>query len=928
MHRIAFFLSVVLCVSVAIAQDADPSTLVGKVMCGYQGWHHADGDGSEFGWTHYNGANGKFEPGNCCFDLWPDMSEMEDDEKFATPFKNADGSTAYVFSPHVPKTVARHFRWMKENKIDGVFLQRFIGSTTNEKRRNARQAVMKNVRAGAAEHGRTWAMMYDLSGANVEMLPNALIDDWKRLIDEDKITSDKTYQKHAGKPVVSVWGIGFNDNRKYTLKQCLELVTFLKDDPKYGGNTVMLGVPTYWRELKQDSVGDPMLHEIILKADIVSPWTVGRYGSPKGAYRYIATTAYDDLAWCTKNGKEFLPVVFPGFSWHNLMKARGTDAPLNSTPRLQGDFLRSQYTGHIDGGVRMIYQAMFDEIDEGTAIFKCTNNPPVGASPFSTYEGLPGDYYLKLVGNAAEQLKRSPKKQPKERPTQIPLPPAPGKFVTNGTGVDFGKETPVVATSYFYWYDAPSKAHLVNADGTDALTDHPPTIDGMSWKSVDWHRSQLIDIEEAGIDVVLPVYWGTPEKPRPTELSFSNEGLPPLVAAREKLLAEGKKPASIGMFYDTSTLMVNGEKTRIDLTTDDGKCWFYATIRDFFSLIPAQHRVTVEGKPVVFLYSSGFARSVDDTLFPAVKKMFRRDFGCDLYIVKEASFPGQADSVYQWGGAVKPKLLDTAAVGPGYDHSAVPGRTPLVTPRDDGRFYSFAWEQLLLRDPKTRSKWVHVETWSEFHEGTEICETKEYGRKYIDLTKKYADMFHAGKQLKEVSFKPKFSSPNVSPTTGEGIAVTEFGRDHHGDGPLNIRNVDWADGGDTQAWYLTTDAKVADGGRYLYFRMADPYFLAVPGAAYEVVVEYLPPKDEASCCATVGLQYDCADPTLSGVQRHFRGAPSKNLTEDEKQSRQWKTAVFPLKDPAFAGGTNGSDFRLSISSGEIYLRKVTLRITK
>ena len=905
-----------------VAGDADPSTLVGKVMCGYQGWHNTPTDGAGLGFTHY-GAQGKFEPGFCCFDLWPDMSEMDDDEKFATPFKHADGTTAYVFSPQVRKTVVRHFQWMKEHNIDGIFLQRFVGSTTDERRRNARQTLTEHVQVATEQHGRTWCMMYDLSGGQGDMVPNAVIDDWKRLIDENKITSNKMYQRHNGKPVVAVWGVGFNDNRKYTLKQCLELITFLKNDPKYGGNTVMVGIPTYWREMKQDSLKDPLLHEIILKADIASPWTVGRYATPKGALEYATTTAYDDLAWCTQHGKEFLPVVFPGFSWHNLMKIRGTNAPLNAIPRLKGEFLQAQYDAHLAGGVRMIYQAMFDEIDEGTAIFKCTNDPPVGESPFLTYEGLPSDFYLKLVGHAAEELKRSPKQQPKERPQRSSLPPAPGKFVNSGPGVNFSKDTPVVATSYFYWYDTPSKAHILNADGSDALTDHPPTLEGISWKSVDWHKAQFIDMEKAGIDVAILVYWGTPEKKQPGGLAFSNEGIPPMVEAREKLLAEGKKPAGIAMFYDTSTLQHNTEKIRVDLTTDEGKRWFYATIRDFFSLVPPKHRATVDGKPVVFLYAAAFARAVDDTLFPAVQAMFKDEFGCELFIVKEASFPGEANSTYRWGAALKPQLLETAGVGPGYDHSAVKQRKPLINPRDDGKFYSFSWEQLLVQDPKTRAKWVHIETWSEFHEGTEICETKEYGRQYIDLTKKYADLFRQGVQLKEFTVKPKFETPSGTPGKDEGITAVDFGKEQNGDGPLEIRDVTWAEGGNVKAWHLAPNP--VGGAKYLYFNITEPYFVASPAAKYELVVEYLPPENAAECCPWFTIQYDSSDPALSGTAKRFRGSTVKHLTPEEKQSRRWSTFAFPIPYPGFGRGANGADFRIAVSDGDIFLRKITLR---
>jgi hypothetical protein len=50
--------------------------------------------------------------------------------------------------------------------------------------------------------------------------------------------------------------------------------------------------------------------------------------------------------------------------------------------------------------------ATFDEVDEGTAIFKCISGVPVGReSQFVSYEGLPSDYYLKLVGAGAKLLR-------------------------------------------------------------------------------------------------------------------------------------------------------------------------------------------------------------------------------------------------------------------------------------------------------------------------------------------------------------------------------------------------------------------------------------------------------------------------------------------------------------------------------------------
>ena len=383
-------------------EGTDVSTLTGKVMCGYQGWFTCEGDGFRMGWCHWGGRRG-FEPGSCSIDLWPDMSELDDDEKFATPFRHADGSVAHVFSSVNKKTVLRHFKWMREYGIDGAFVQRFAGETFSTRGFNRCTTVLSHCREGANRHGRAYAVMYDLSGLRAGQMPRVM-NDWRRLVDSMRITrdsNDKAYLHHKGKPVVAVWGVGFNDNRRYTLDECGALADFLKSDPRYGGCTVMLGVPYGRRTFDRDSVKDKKLHEVILKADIVSPWSIGRYDSLASVRRHGRIRLKPDIAWCREHGKDYLPVAFPGFSWHNM----NPRARLDQIPRLKGSFLWQQYVEAADAGATMVYQAMFDEVDEGTAIFKCTNDPPAGASKFLTYDGLPSDHYLWLVGMGKRLLR-------------------------------------------------------------------------------------------------------------------------------------------------------------------------------------------------------------------------------------------------------------------------------------------------------------------------------------------------------------------------------------------------------------------------------------------------------------------------------------------------------------------------------------------
>ncbi len=384
-----------------VVKGVDTQTLTGKVMCGYQGWFGAPGDGSaDTDWRHWTKHEGPLADGNAKVDLWPDVSELAADERFASDFKLADGRRADVFSSFRKPTVLRHFSWMEQYGIDGVFVQRFINSLDSPETSEHCNQVLANCREGANLHGRAYAVMYDLSGLPAGHIQDVMAD-WRKLCRKMTITADPAYLHHKGKPLVAVWGIGFNDRRRYTLDECRQLVEFLKHDPEAGGCTVMLGVPAHWRESGSDAVTDPKLQEVIALADVVSPWTVGRYIDPAGAAAYAENLLAPDQAWCHERKIDYLPVVFPGFSWHNMY-----GGPSGQIPRSHGNFLWTQFCEAKRANATMIYVAMFDEVDEGTAIFKCANEVPVGsASKFLSFEGLPSDYYLKLVGTGTKLLR-------------------------------------------------------------------------------------------------------------------------------------------------------------------------------------------------------------------------------------------------------------------------------------------------------------------------------------------------------------------------------------------------------------------------------------------------------------------------------------------------------------------------------------------
>ncbi|MBI4324568.1 MAG: DUF5010 domain-containing protein [Chloroflexi bacterium] len=463
----------------------------------------------------------------------------------------------------------------------------------------------------------------------------------------------------------------------------------------------------------------------------------------------------------------------------------------------------------------------------------------------------------------------------------------------------------VVLTPYFYWYDVYAGAHITDSDGTDALTDHPPTLTGFSYKSAAWHRGELLDMAAAGIDVLLPVYWGEPSQRlagQPVSAQpWSFSGLPPLVQAREELLAQGKQSPRIGMFYDTSTLQWNAANRRIDLTTEEGRQWFYESMRDFFSLIPPKHWAMIDGQPIVFLYAAGFAAAHDQSAIDYARQAFARDFaGRVPFVVREISWQVQSENVYAWGGALGLKNPGVASLGPGYDHSAVPGREPLIVPREEGAFFERNWIRF-LRNP---SKFVMIETWNEYHEGTDIAASREYGRKYIELNRQYVDLF-------KQEVKPP--RPRGSYSDVKSVSVT-LQATNEARGLVQFESADGATApAEAGGQPCRAIAPTIHPGRYIYFHIDDSFKWA-DRMLVDVEVHYF---DSGS--GSFRFEYDGSDPNAP-----FQGAYTSSKTSVSLgNSGQWKVARFRLIDARFLNSQNGgADFRLAVLAPTLYVSRV------
>ncbi len=394
------------------------TSLNGVHVAGYQGWFDCPNDGADLGWGHwFRGGGDVHDPNSLDIDMWPDTSELGPDELCPTSFHLPSGAPAYLFSDQNPKTVARHFLWMRQYGLDGAAMQRFTIGLSKLSSPRPFDAVLRNARAGAEANRRGFFVMYDISGMNGAAALRVIESDWPHLTGGLRLTDSPSYIYDRGKPVVAVWGLGFTD-RDNTPKQAAAIIRYLKTAPVSA--TVLGGVPASWRNVSADSSWpdsrtDPGWRAVYRSLDIISPWTVGRFRDDKSANDFARLRIVPDLAETRRLGIEYMPVVFPGASWHNARFGGAKNVPLNAIPRRCGELYRRQVSNAVKAGADMLYTAMFDEVNEGTAIFKVAATKaqePAGADllPLDAdgCRSAASDMYLRLAGEATRALEQPP----------------------------------------------------------------------------------------------------------------------------------------------------------------------------------------------------------------------------------------------------------------------------------------------------------------------------------------------------------------------------------------------------------------------------------------------------------------------------------------------------------------------------------------
>ena len=386
------------------AQAVDFST---QVFTGYQAWFRTSCDTEFAGWEHWSaGTSPQAGAGNIRFELWPDMREFVAGDVCGTNLANlGNGSADTLYASGRAGIINKHFQWMATVGIDGVALQRFLSAATQggaavPNYRTWRNTTLQRVQTAAEANGRSFYVMYDLSGAAGATLVSDIQTDFAVLegLSGNPLAS-ANYATQGTKRVIAIYGCGFT-GVNCTKTQLQSIISYFKGKNYY----VVLGIPHWWNRTDVDP-DQPNWHPYYFQADMILPWSVGNMSSDADVDNYFTNRVTPDKALAAASGVAYQFSMFPGFAWSNWNG--GTP---NMIPRRAGNLLWRQAYRVKEYGITG-YIAMFDEFDEATAISKAATDSSM--IPTNQYfltldadgTSMGSDFYLRLSGDLTRMIK-------------------------------------------------------------------------------------------------------------------------------------------------------------------------------------------------------------------------------------------------------------------------------------------------------------------------------------------------------------------------------------------------------------------------------------------------------------------------------------------------------------------------------------------
>lgn len=278
------------------------------------------------------------------------------------------------------------------------------------------------------------------------------------------------------------------------------------------------------------------------------------------------------------------------------------------------------------------------------------------------------------------------------------------------------------------------------------LSDFPPYNVGPWYSSdrVQWHKDMLAGMAAAGVDVALPII-------------RSDAGLAQMIAAIRELVVEGQHAPQLAPCIDTAALATDLPK----------KMTLNELLYDFYSVVPPEMRaITQTGLPTPghVAYTVFLLGSVAQADLPA-------DF-MGRPIVWIAPADVTSDGVIQRAGVSGGKSfadsrIKTAVISPGYDNTgtAAAGNAEIAA-RMGGSRYDTAWQNSLRSGPH----WIILDSWNSYLDGTELAESRQYGKAYIDKTRENVSKFRAAKDF-DVNYARVDAPETIAPGA---IVLAEF----------------------------------------------------------------------------------------------------------------------------------------------------------